>query len=209
MTKQYSTEQESFWAGQFGNEYMQRNTGEQLTGSNAALYSRMIANCTGVKSLIEMGANIGVNLKSIRYLCPHWLLDALEINEQAVKALEAWGGLNKVHHNSILDFQPAEQWDVVLVNGVLIHINPEYLPRAYAAIFQASKRYIFLVEYYNPTPVEVSYRGHSGKLFKRDFAGEMLDRYPNLRVVDYGFLWHRDPAFPMDDATWFVLEKSG
>ena len=25
----------------------------------------------------------------------------------------------------------------------------------------------------NPTPVEVKYRGHTGKLFKRDFAAEL------------------------------------
>jgi pseudaminic acid biosynthesis-associated methylase len=208
VTKQYLTEQEAFWAGQFGNDYIKRNVGDQLTGSNASLYSQMIANCAGVKSLIEIGANIGVNLTAIRHLCPTWTLDALEINEQAVKQLEARGDLNKIHHSSILDFHPSQQWDVVLVNGVLIHINPDYLSRAYESIFQAAKRYIFLIEYYNPTPIEVSYRGHSGRLFKRDFAGEMLDKYSSLRVVDYGFVWHRDPAFPMDDATWFVLEKS-
>jgi pseudaminic acid biosynthesis-associated methylase len=208
VTKQYLTDQEAFWAGQFGNDYIKRNVGDQLTGSNASLYSQMIANCTGVKSLIEMGANIGVNLTAIRHLCPNWILDALEINEEAVKQLEARGDLNKIYHSSILDFRPSRQWDVVLVNGVLIHINPDYLARAYESIFQAAKRYIFLIEYYNPTPIEVSYRGHSGRLFKRDFAGEMLDKYSSLRVVDYGFVWHRDPAFPMDDATWFVLEKS-
>jgi pseudaminic acid biosynthesis-associated methylase len=208
MNKQYSTEQEAFWAGEFGNDYIARNTGADLTGSNAALYSQMIANCAGVESLIELGANIGVNLRAIQHLCPAWTLDALEINEEAVKRLRDWGGLNKVYHDSILKFQPDRQWDVVLVNGVLIHINPDHLAAAYATIVQASKRYIFLIEYYNPTPVEVPYRGHMGRLFKRDFAGEMLDKYPALRVLDYGFVWRRDPVFPMDDATWFVLEKS-
>ena len=52
--------------------------------------------------------------------------------------------------------------------------------------------FIGLVEYYNPTPVEVEYRGHVQKLFKRDFAGEMLDRFPDLTLVHYGFAYHRD-----------------
>jgi spore coat polysaccharide biosynthesis protein SpsF len=26
-------------------------------------------------------------------------------------------------------------------------------------------------------------------------------------LVDYGFTYHRDNAFPMDDTTWFLLEK--
>jgi spore coat polysaccharide biosynthesis protein SpsF len=55
--------------------------------------------------------------------------------------------------------------------------------------------------------VEVPYRGNSGKLFKRDFAGEMLDRYSDLQLLDYGFGYHRDPQFPVDDITWFLLEK--
>lgn len=64
-----------------------------------------------------------------------------------------------------------------------------------------------IAEYYDPSPVEVSYHGHSGKLFKRDFAGEMLDRYSDLQRLDYGFTYHRDPQFPADDVTWFLLEK--
>ena len=67
--------------------------------------------------------------------------------------------------------------------------------------------HILIAEYYNPAPVEVSYRGNSGKLFKRDFAGEMLDRYADLHLLDYGFGYHRDPQFPVDDITWFLLEK--
>jgi pseudaminic acid biosynthesis-associated methylase len=208
MIKRFSTEQEAFWAGEFGDEYIKRNTGDQLIGSNAAMFSKLISNCAGVDSLIEVGANVGLNLMAIRYLCPKWILDAIEINDEAVKKLDAWGGVNKIHHGSILDFKSDRQWDVVLIKGVLIHINPDYLDRVYESLFRTSKRYIFLIEYYNPNPVEVEYRGHSGKLFKRDFAGELLDKYPSLRIVDYGFVWHRDPIFPQDDVTWFVLEKS-
>jgi len=207
VTKQFSTEQEAFWAGKFGDDYIKRNAGDQLIGSNAAMFSKIIAKCSGVESLIELGANVGLNLMAIRGLCPKWALDAVEINQEAVKELEQWGGARKIHHESILEFKADQQWDVVLIKGVLIHINPDYLPRAYELIYQASKRYVFLIEYYNPTPVEVNYRGHSGRLFKRDFAGELLDKYQDLRVVDYGFVWHRDPAFPQDDVTWFVLEK--
>ena len=65
------------------------------------------------------------------------------------------------------------------------------------------------MEYYNPTPIEVTYRGHAGKLFKRDFAGATLDKCPDWRWVGYGLVYHRDPDFPQDDLTWFLLEKSG
>jgi hypothetical protein len=64
-----------------------------------------------------------------------------------------------------------------------------------------------ICEYYNPTPVTVVYRGHRDRLFKRDFAGEMLDKYADLALLDYGFTYHRDANFPQDDANWFLLEK--
>jgi len=25
--------------------------------------------------------------------------------------------------------------------------------------------------------------------------------------VDYGFTYHRDPRHPLDDSTWFLMEK--
>jgi pseudaminic acid biosynthesis-associated methylase len=74
-------------------------------------------------------------------------------------------------------------------------------------MFNASNRYILVAEYFNPSPVAIPYRGHNDRLFKRDFAGEMLDRYYNLELLDYGFAYHRDPLFPQDDITWFMLEK--
>ena len=65
----------------------------------------------------------------------------------------------------------------------------------------------FLIEYYNHVPMEVPYKGHSGRLFKRDWAGDMMVRYSDLRLIDYGFVYRRDPNFPIDDVHWFLLEK--
>ena len=64
-----------------------------------------------------------------------------------------------------------------------------------------------VAEYYNRSPVAIPYRGHEDRLFKRDFAGEMLDRFSDLTLIDYGFAYHRDPAFPQDDISWFLMEK--
>ncbi|WP_276661905.1 hypothetical protein [Syntrophomonas wolfei] len=44
----------------------------------------------------------------------------------------------------------------------------------------------------------MEYKGEKGKLFKRNFAGEMMDRYLDLDLLDYGFVYHRDPNFPVD-----------
>jgi pseudaminic acid biosynthesis-associated methylase len=134
-------------------------------------------------------------------------LSAIEINQKAVAELEKLGYLEKIYHTSILDFTPDYQRDLVFIKGVMIHLNPEVLPQVYDLLYQSSKRYILVMEYFNPTPVELTYRGHSGKLFKRDFAGEILDRFPDLQLLDYGFCYERDYMFPNGDGTWFLMEK--
>ena len=209
MSNTFRTDQEAFWAGSFGDDYIARNTADRLSGPNIALFSRILARCEGVGSLIEFGANVGLNLRAIRSLLPGIDLEAVEINANAVKELQTWGGAGRVHHGSILDFVPQRTWNLALIKGVLIHINPQYLSKIYELLYRASDRYILLIEYFNPTPVEVSYRGHAQRLFKRDFAAEMLDTYRDLRIVDYGFVWRRDPQFPQDDVNWFLLEKRG
>ena len=202
----YKTEQEEFWAGQFGDDYTERNQGYQLIASNTALFASIIARTLKVKSILEFGANRGLNLLVLRNLLPAVELSAVEINPKAVKELETIKNL-KIYRQSMLEFTVDYQRDLVLSKGLLIHIAPEMLPRAYQVLYESSRRYICLAEYYNPTPVEVEYRGNKGKLFKRDFAGEMMDRYPDLVLLDYGFTYHRDNNFPQGDMTWFVLEN--
>jgi hypothetical protein len=76
-------------------------------------------------------------------------------------------------------------------------------------MYDASRRYILMVEYFNPTPTEIDYRGHAGKLFKRDFAGDFIDQFgkDKVSVVDYGFWWKRmEPQW--DNATWVLMQKT-
>ncbi len=202
----YKTEQEEFWAGEFGNEYTNRNMGASLVAANTALFARMFYKTVNIASMIEFGANRGLNLVAVRNLFPNIQLDAVEINQQAVEELKALG-LATVFHSSLFDFKVDKQYDATLSKGVLIHINPDSLHLAYQMLYQYSRKYICIMEYYNPKPVEVEYRGNRNKLFKRDFAGEMMDKYPDLTLLDYGFVYHRDNNFPQDDGNWFVLEK--
>ena len=206
MQVEFKTEQEKFWAGNFGDEYIERNQGNEAAASNLAFFSRILNHTQSVRSAIEFGANIGLNLESLRALIPDIELSAIEINQRAVKELEKLSGV-KTYAQSILTFEPDYARDLVLIKGVLIHINPESLPEVYERLYRISKRYICIAEYYNPAPVEVMYRGNKEKLFKRDFAGEMLDRFSDLSLVEYGFSYHRDVNFPQDDLTWFLLEK--
>ncbi len=200
------TEQEKFWVGKFGDDYIERSNRPYAISSNIALFSRIFSRTKSIESVIEFGANLGRNLVVIKELMPHAKLSAVEINQKAVEKLKLLD-VEKVYYQSILDYAVDYERDFVLSKGVLIHINPDRLQDVYDLLYKTSRRYICLVEYYNPKPVKVEYRGHKNKLFKRDFAGEMLDRFKDLKLLDYGFIYHRDNSFPQDDITWFLFEK--
>ena len=203
----FKTEQEKFWAGDFGDEYIGRNKSEEYLASNLNFFSKAFNQLGQPKSIIEFGANIGMNLRAIKLLFPKIDLFGIEINKNAADELAKFIGQENVFNGSIFEFEATHKCDVSLIKGVLIHINPEMLALVYEKLYTASNKYILICEYYNPSPVTVSYRGHSDRLFKRDFAGEMLEKYVDLKLVDYGFCYKRDKAFPQDDITWFLLEK--
>jgi pseudaminic acid biosynthesis-associated methylase len=204
----YRTEQETFWAGNFGSEYIQRNQGDMLLASNLFFFTRALHRTRGIESCIEFGANIGMNLRALKLLNPNIDAHAIEINKEACGHLGTLIEPSKVYNKSILDFTPSTlRCDLVLIKGVLIHINPEALPNVYGKLVEACGRYLLIAEYYNPTPMTLLYRGHSNRLFKRDFAGEIMDRHPQLQLVDYGFMYHRDKNCPQDDISWFLMEK--
>lgn len=203
----FKTEQENFWAGSFGEEYIGRNKSEEYLASNLNFFSKAFNQVGRPASLIEFGSNVGMNLRAIKLLFPKINLFGIEINKNAATELAQHIGENNVFNGSIFDFPTDKKFDVSLIKGVLIHINPDMLPLVYEKLYASSNRYILICEYYNPSPVTVSYRGHADRLFKRDFAGEMLEKYKDLKLVDYGFCYKRDNAFPQDDVTWFLLEK--
>ena len=166
----YNTDQEEFWAGEFGTNYINRNKGSKLLASNLDFFSKALSQTNNVNSCIEFGANIGMNLKAINLLYPNIELSAVEINKDAVKELNDLIDSKNVYNNSILEWSPTKKYDLVLIKGVLIHINPDYLQGLYELIYNSTEKYALICEYYNPFPVSVEYRGETDRLFKRDFA---------------------------------------
>jgi len=203
----HTTEQESFWAGEFGNEYIERNTLETLVPARLSLFSRILGKTSGISSVMEFGANIGVNLFAIHLLLPKAEIKSVEINAAAAKTLKSYPWMASVVHGSFTDTTYENEADFAFTSGVLIHTRPDRLPRAYENLYRAARSYIMVCEYYSRTPVTLPYRGHEDRLFKRDFAGEMMDAYGDLELIDYGFAYHRDPVHPMDDLTWFLMKK--
>lgn len=202
----YQTEQEKFWATEFGNDYLVRNDGEPLIASNIALFSKILRSAPSIKSIAELGCNIGLNLRALKRINQELDLRGYEINPLAAK-VAADEALGQVVNTTITEpLEKDKKFDLTFTKGVLIHINPEKLDTVYENLYALSNRYILVCEYYNPSPVAIEYRGHQDRLFKRDFAGELISKY-NLRLLDYGFNYHRDPYFTNDDTTWFLMEK--
>lgn len=204
----HRTKQEDMWSGEFGNSYIERNQGG--IENNIALFSEILKRTNNVNSVMEFGANIGLNLKAIKTLLPHVKCSAVEINDRAADMLERDAFFDKgvdVFRQSILEYEPDGFHDFILVKGILIHISPDHLEDAYKKMYHSSRRYVCIVEYYNPVPVTVEYRGNEDLLYKRDFAGEFMEIYPDFKLIDYGFKYHKDNNFPQDDLTWFLLGK--
>ncbi len=205
--RNYSTEQEKFWAGSFGDDYIIRNKGEEYLASNLSFFSKALKLAGRPQSLIEFGPNIGMNLAAIRSLYPGIRLHGVEINKKAAKQLSGLIGEENVSVCSVFEYKPPIQYEVAMTKGVLIHIKPEKLDIVYKKLYEASSKYILICEYYNPSPTIITYRGHQNRLFKRDFAGEMLEMFSGLSLIDYGFVYRRDSGFPQDDITWFLMKK--
>ena len=201
----FKTEQEKFWAGKFGNDYIERNESERLLYSKVAMWAKMLQAAGSVNSIREFGCNIGLNLVALKQLKPSLELSGYEINEEAVKRAKEFN-VAEIKQASIFEPINDPKVDLTFTAGVLIHINPNHLDKVYNNLVNGSKRYVLVDEYYNPSPAQISYRGHEERLFKRDFAGDLIDNY-GMKLVDYGFVYSRDNWAPQDDMTWFLLEK--
>lgn len=208
MTKQFRTEQEEFWCGDFGSEYIERCSTLDFLPSRVNFVTNILMRTAGVQSVLELGTNVGLNCDAIKIVKPSIDYYGVEINPEAIEILKT-KDVKKIFEGSLLEFEPQQlgKYDFVFTSGVLIHINPEYLDHMYKLLYECSSKYMVISEYFNPTPVEVTYRGHDEKLFKRDFAGEFMDKYPDVELVDYGFLYRRDNNYPGDDVNWFLLRK--
>lgn len=198
------TEQELFWKNEFGDDYIQRNNIQ--ANDRRSFFSDIFTKISDVESICELGANKGHNLEAIYSLNQGFKITGVELNRNACEKMSENSFISVVNE-SIQDFVSENLFDFVFVCGVLIHLNPDDLNLTYEKIYNLSKKYILISEYYNPTPVAIEYRGHKNKLFKRDFGGEFWDSFKKeVELVDYGFLWQKvEPAW--DNVNWWLFKK--
>lgn len=196
-----ATETDKFWENNFGDSYHIRNDVQAY--NNYIMFKKIFEkNNLDFNSFIEFGAGIGQNITAIKKLKPDCSYTGLEINASACAKLKTIDGVNVIQSS----IKNVGTFDMVLCKGILIHIHPDKINDIYKIVYESSNKYILLCEYYNPNVVEVKYRGHAGKLWKRDFFGDIKKLYPDITLVDYGFISKYD-RFPQDDITYFLIKK--
>ena len=200
-------EQEEFWADDYALDYIRKNSDFDLALGKEA-WQKMLARADKPQSILECGCNIGRNTRVLLDLLPTTAMSVIEISKPAYSHVTATYPLKSAFNGSILDSSfTAETFDLVFTIGVVIHIHPDQLLANMRNMFEYSKKYILIGEYFNRTPVMLEYQGQANKLFKQDFGKLFLQNH-RVKLVDYGFLWgHIYDQAGFDDITWWLFEK--
>jgi pseudaminic acid biosynthesis-associated methylase len=194
---------ERLWAGDFGDDYVDRNAGSYDVRER---YWVDRFEQTGCQSVLEVGCNVGGNLRWLAPLLPPGGTTGVDINRKALTTLH----VNYPEIDAL--WSPARdlpfrdrRFDLVFSMGVLIHQPDTTLPLVMHEMVRCSRRWVLCGEYHAPTQEEISYRGHEGALFRRDYGSIFVELFPELKQQDSGFLGNDDG---WDDVTWWLFERT-
>lgn len=134
-----------------------------------------------------MGCNIGLQLNGLQQQS-FTNLYGTELQPYAVeKAKHITKGIN-IFQGSGFDLPFKDGFfDLVLTNGVLIHISPKYLPQIMREIYRCSKQYIAGFEYFAEELTEINYRDNKVFLWKADYSNLYQQEFPDLKEINRDF----------------------
>lgn len=197
------TRLERLWAGEFGDDYLDRN---RTAGDTRAPFWNKLLESISVRRALEVGCNVGANLRWLAERLGPEHVYGVDINLHALAALR----LAHPHINAVwspgreLPFR--DRWfDLAFTAGVLIHQPDITLPLVMSEVVRCSRRYVLCAEYCADQPTEVPYRGQEGALFKRDYGRLYSELFPDLGLIDRGFLSRADG---WDDVTWWLFDRA-
>jgi len=190
-----------FWAGDFGNEYTNRNRVDWR--ARIPFWDR-IMQITGIRSAFEVGCNAGWNLSAIKHANHGYNVysEGCEINYTAAFQANA-AGVN-VRHGDLNTCDINNEFELVFTAGVLIHTPPDEIVSLMRAIIDASCDYVLAIEYEAKREEEVEYRGHAGKLWKRPY-GNMYELM-GLTLAVTGKMGKED-GFDPNGVTYWLFRK--
>ena len=167
----------------------------------------MIAKTSGITSVLECGRNIGRNIGLLNSVLPQEEKSIVEISQPAFSFVTTHYNIHHSFHGSILESNLEGKFDLVFTMGVLIHIHPDDLLANMQRVFDNSKKYVLIGEYFNTTPVMIEYLRQKDRLFMSDFGKLFLENF-SAELINCGFLWghiYADAGF--DDITRWLFQK--
>lgn len=193
---------ENLWGGGFGDDYVERNLG--VYDARAPFWSAMLARLSP-KSVLEIGCNVGGNLRFIAPELPPGTVYGIDVNLKALTYLrESFPQVNGLLASAkALPFRD-DFFDLVFSMGVLIHQPEESIRDVISEMVRVSGNWVLAGEYFAEQAEEVPYRGHEGALFRRDYGRLFLEADPALVLVDSGRLTASEG---FDDVTWWLFRK--
>jgi pseudaminic acid biosynthesis-associated methylase len=205
MTTSEAERLEALWAGRFGDEYVERNLGayDERRG-----FWRSVMASVKPRTVLEVGCNVGGNLQWVAEKVPAPNITGIDVNQRALAQLRSRvPGVNGVWGSARdLPFED-QSFDLVFTMGVLIHQPDESLPEVMDEMVRVAKRYVLCGEYFDNETKEVHYRGHSNALFRRDYGGLFVSRFPGTLNLSFRGLLTQADGF--DDVTWWLFERAG
>ena len=207
MNKKTDSAQLDTWRGEFGDSYADRNA---VTPERIRIYTRIYATIWKTleydppKSVLECGCNVGLVLRALGNITDA-KLNAIEPNAKARAIAQQAGDVNIVEGS--LQGIPFEDRSVELAftSGVLIHVAPADLDKAFDELARVSSKYVLMIEYFSKNLVEIDYRGHDGLLWKADYGKLFMERHPEWQPIDAGFFWDVTTGF--DDSNWWLFRR--
>jgi pseudaminic acid biosynthesis-associated methylase len=197
------TELEQLWSGPFGDAYTERNAAAYDV--RGPFWERLLRT-HGPRSVLEVGCNVGANLRWIVQHVDRRSVVGVDVNDGALARLrEIDPHINVIYASAgNLPFRD-RVFDLVFTMGVLIHIATEDLAGAMSEIVRCSGRYVLCGEYFAEEEAAIEYHGETAALFKRDYCRLYSSQFPELELVDSGFLG-RDEGW--DDVTWWLFRRA-
>jgi pseudaminic acid biosynthesis-associated methylase len=195
---------EQLWAGEFGNDYVDRNLDAyERRGEFWLPFIEELA----PENVLEIGCNVGGNLQWIAQRVAPERIVGVDVNAKALKLLEARvPGVRGVNSPAREIPFADRSVDFVFTMGVLIHQPEETLTKVMTEMVRVSRKWVFCAEYYDTETVEVPYRGQQGALFRRDYRRMFEELFPEeLTLVREGFL---GPDDGWDRDTWWLFERA-
>ena len=177
----------ALWAGQFGVDYTARNSQDP---DRSKFWTR-IAEKYKPTSVLEVGCNIGHNLRPLKAALPKAEIWGVDVNPRAVKELREAGIWGDVADATKLPYGH-NSFEMVFCIGLLIHMTDEAdLEATIREMFRVSWKYVLVAEYWSPGWVNLPYHGYANAQRKGPFD-RVIAEIAEGDVIERGYLEAKD-----------------